>query len=148
MELANEFRLITKDYENRLFEVFKETIDLTKNYALEHKMDPVDTYVCVNKAIEDAYKKLAFAQGMIGYCDLPYEAHPNLSDELTERIYAYIEPITNEARKALQKQVDNIVDSSTLGELLEKLDIFKKMLVDKGIDSILYEDLEIKKRVK
>jgi len=147
MELANKFKTVVTDYENKLFEIFKERIDLANKQATEQNMDPVDRYVLVNNTIEDAYKKLAFAQGMIAYCDLPYEAHPNLSDELTERIYTYIEPITNEARKVLQGQVDHIIDSSNLGELLEKLDEFKKMLSDKGIDSILYEDLEIKKRV-
>ena len=96
---------------------------------------------------ENAYKHLAYVQGYGASPDLPYEAHPQLSDELTERIYSYIDPVTQEAQKELQKEVDDIIASSSLGELMEKLDQFRKGLEEKGIADSLYEDLEIKKRV-
>ena len=78
--------------------------------------------------------------------DIPYEANPDMSDSLAERIYSYIELITEEARIYLQEEVDKIMDSSTLSELYEKLDSFKKMLEEKNVPSFMHEDLEIKKK--
>ena len=147
MDLTNEFGQVFNDYENRLFEIFRTVIDTAINYTIEKNMNPVDRYAYVNNALENAYKHLAYVQGYGASPDLPYEAHPQLSDELTERIYSYIDPVTQEAQKELQKEVDDIIASSSLGELMEKLDQFRKGLEEKGIADYLYEDLEIKKRV-
>ena len=147
MSSFEKFNKLTIEYDNRLFEIFREIIDTAISYSLEERLNPLDRYVYVNNAIEQAYRELACAQGYIPSCDLPYEAHPRLSDELEIRIYDYIEPITEGARQLLQKQVDEMMNSNTLGELKEKFEHFKNMLEQKDIPSFLYEDLEIKKRV-
>ena len=147
MSNYERFKKISTDYDNQLYAIFIEVIDTAISYATEKKMDPLDKFLYVDNEIEQAYRELACAMGIIVSPDTPYEVTPPISDDLMERIYSYTDPLVNEAREVLQREVDKIIDSSTLGELMEKYDTFKKMLDDKCIKPFMYEDIEIKKRV-
>jgi len=147
MDLVQEFKRINDEYNNRLFKVFILAIDTAIAYSIEEKMNPLDRYVYVNNVIEDAYRKLAFAKGNIDNPSLPYEVTPPIDDVLMEKIYNYVEPLFVEARNEIQKQYQEIMKAETLGELLEKFEAFKEMLRIKDVPNVLYEDLEIKKRV-
>ena len=146
MNTYERFKEIVDDYDSKLFEMFREIIDTAISNSME--MNALDRYVYVNNAIEDAYKRLACAQGIISSFNLPYKVDPPISESLMEKIYSYVEPITEEARVYLQGEVDKILDSSTISELMEKLESFKAMLEEKEVDSFMYEDLEIKKEFK
>ena len=148
MATFDEFKEITTDYDNRLFEVFRRIIDTAIQASITNEMNALDRFVYVNNCVEKAYRELACAQGIIATPNLPYNVTPPISDELMERIYDYTDPLVQEARNYLQAEVDKIVDSSTLGELMEKYEAFKAMLEEKEVDSFLYEDLDIKKGVK
>lgn len=148
MELIEEFSVITNELEKRLAEIFKRVIDTAISEADERKFGPLDKYLYVNNAINNAYRSLAYANGEIDGTNFPYDRTPSLvSDHLMDRIYTYTSPLYDDAQKELQAMVDNIINSETVGELMEKYYKFKMMLDNKGVDPDFYEDVEIKKRV-
>jgi len=148
MELIEEFSVITNELEKRLAEIFKRVIDTAISEADEKKLGPLDKYLYVNNAINNAYRSLAYANGEIDGTNFPYDRTPSLvSDRLMDRIYTYTSQLYDDAQKELQTMVDDIVNSDTLSELMDKYEKFKLMLEDKCVDPGLYEDVEIKKRV-
>jgi hypothetical protein len=147
MGIVDDFSDIVSDYETRLFNKFKEIIDSSLSIAREENMNPLDTYLFVNNKVEEAYKMLAYVLGDIAYPEFVQEVDPPVSDRLMEKIDDYINPLCDLAINEIQRQFDEVMSSSNLGEFMEKYEAFKNMLSEKNVKDFMYEDIKIKKRV-
>ncbi len=140
MLLYEEFENVTIEYEQKIFEIFKRTIDAAIVEATKQNMNALDKYVYIRDRVEVGFRELASVQGY-------NHEYPYISDTLIERIYSYYEHITNEARIFLQAKVDEMMECDNLGELLNKLEEFNKLIKEKSLEDYMYNDLELKKRV-
>ena len=143
--LKREYNVIIDEYNNKLFDLFKHHIDMAiedskkinRNNTKDKNESAIDTYVYVNKKIQNCFTAIANIQGR--------ESDPDLSEDLIERIYTYIEPITLEAKKAIKKEAENVLDSYTLSELHENYNNLKSKLdiIANEVDiDYLFEDIE------
>ena len=140
MNTNEKLEKITIEYEDKLFDIFKNIIDTSTMVAIEEEMEPIDKYAYVNKSVQNAFSQLASIQGLSNN-------EPNISDSLNEKIYDYYDPLAQEARIDIQNKIDNIMDSEYLEELIDKLNSLKAELENKGLSSYFYEKRNIKKRV-
>ena len=140
MNTNEKLEKITIEYEDKLFDFFKNIIDTSTKVAIEEEMEPIDKYAYVNKSVQNAFSQLASIQGLSNN-------EPNISDSLNEKIYDYYDPLAQEARIDIQNKIDNIMDSEYLEELIDKLNSLKAELENKGLSSYFYEKRNIKKRV-
>ena len=140
MNTNEKLEKITIEYEDKLFDIFKNIIDTSTKVAIEEEMEPIDKYAYVNKSVQNAISQLASIQGLSNN-------EPNISDSLNEKIFDYYDPLAQEARIDIQNKIDNIMDSEYLEELIDKLNSLKAELENKGLSSYFYEKRNIKKRV-
>lgn len=140
MNTNEKLEKITIEYEDKLFDIFKNIIDTSTMVAIEEEMEPIDKYAYVNKSVQNAFSQLASIQGLSNN-------EPNISDSLNEKIFDYYDPLAQEARIDIQNKIDNIMDSEYLEELIDKLNSLKAELENKGLSSYFYEKRNIKKRV-
>ena len=139
MNTNEKLEKITIEYEDKLFDIFKNIIDTSTMVAIEEEMEPIDKYAYVNKSVQNAFSQLASIQGLSNN-------EPNISDSLNEKIYDYYDPLAQEARIDIQNKIDNIMDSEYLEELIDKLNSLKAELENKGLSSYFYEKRNIKKK--
>lgn len=150
MSLTNEFININKEYDNKLYDTFKKVIDEALTESKNNNMNPIEIYIYVNEKLESAYVELALAMGLITKNEIympPYDVQsrvkPPISDNLFDRISAYMEPFIEEARKAIKLQAEEILQSKNLEELQEKYHKLEKILSIQSISEApyLYENL-------
>jgi len=140
MLIYEEFENITIEYEKKIWEIFKRTIDTATIKAIKEGMDPLDEYAFVNNAVENAFRELASVQGY-------NHDNPYISDALYEKIFEYYEPLAEAARVDLQNKINDMMNSNYVGELMGKLENFREELESKGLAPSFYEEVSLKKRV-
>lgn len=151
MALADEFTTVTEEYDNNLYNIFKKVIDEAQLYSKQANMDPIETFIHVNKSLEISYVELSVALGITSKEKAHFAFQNNkapLSEKLQERLFAYIEPITNEARNAIKLKAEDVLSATPLEELQEKYNSLLSILSKKPISSspYLYEGLEFTKK--
>lgn len=151
MALVDEFTTVTEEYDNNLYNIFKRVIDEATLYSKQASMDPIETFIHVNKKLEISYVELSVALGITS----KEKAHfafqnnkPPLSEKLQERIFTYMEPITNEARNTIKLKAEDVLSATSLEELQEKYNSLLSMLSKEPISKspYLYEGLELTKK--
>lgn len=151
MALVDEFTTVTEEYDNNLYNVFKKVIDKAKLYSKQANMDPIETFIHVNKSLEDSYIELSVALGITSKEKAHFAFQNNkapLSEKLQERLFTYIEPITNEARNAIKLKAKDVLSATSLEELQEKYNSLLSILSKEPISKspYLYEGLEFTKK--
>ena len=148
MNLSEIFSELLKKQDESLFEIFKQLIDNAEIEAKEKNLNPILTFIHINEKIEYGYIQLALAKGIIDNEEDYTEYHNQLivSEKLLEKIYTYIEPITQNARKEIKIKVDYTLNSPTLEELKERYEILMELLSNNTIqkNSYVYEELKLK----
>lgn len=148
MNLSEIFSELLKKQDESLFEIFKQLIDNAEIEAKEKNLNPILTFIHINERIEYGYIQLALAKGIIDNEEDYTEYHNQLivSEKLLEKIYTYIEPITQNARKEIKIKVDYTLNSPTLEELKERYEILMELLSNNTIqkNSYVYEELKLK----
>ena len=148
MNLSEIFSELLKKQDESLFEIFKQLIDNAEIEAKEKNLNPILTFIHINEKIEYGYIQLALAKGIIDNEEDYTEYHNQLivSEKLLEKIYTYIEPITQNARKEIKIKVDYTLNSHTLEELKERYEILMELLSNNTIqkNSYVYEELKLK----
>ena len=147
MSIYNKFSDITKEYDNKLYIVFKEIIDQAIKEADNKKMDSIMKFIYVNSKLESAYVELALALGIISDnnpSELPKRIDPPISENLLERIYEYINPIIESAKMRIKQKAEYVLQSSNLLELKERYTDLMKILSADEIqeNSYLIEDID------
>lgn len=150
MGLVEEFTVITEEYDNKLFNIFKRVIDVALKDSEDSKMNPIETFIHVNAELESSYVELALALGIITeervttYEKFSLNSAP-ISEKLLERIDAYMEPIVKEARKIIRQKAKEVQCATSLEELQEKYNHLMAILNNESIlnFSYIFEDLEI-----
>ena len=138
---------IVNEYDEKLAILFKRVIDAAIKEATEKQMNPLDKYLYVDSKIEYTYKEIAYAQGLISNPNIMGEIKPPVTDVLMERIYRYTNPLVNGATEYIKQQFNIVMNSKNLGELMQRFEAFKTMLEEKQVQSFLYEDIDVSKRV-
>lgn len=145
MTIYNMFTDITKEYDNKLYVVFKEIIDQAIIEADNKKLDSIKKFIYLNSKLESAYVELALALEIItNKTELPRRIDPPISENLLERIYEYINPIIESAKMGIKQKAEYVLQSSNLLELQERYDYLKQILSTDEIQEnpYLIEDIE------
>ena len=136
--LEGIFKDVTEEYNNKIFNIFKKLIDDTKEKCKKENKSIVDTYIEVNKIIEDGFNDLMKVQDV-----------KDINFNLMNKIYLYIEDIVVVTKKQIQYDAQTVLDSPDLGSLKENYE--KLMSEIEKMDSELelnvmdvFEDIEIK----
>lgn len=142
MTIYNMFTDITKEYDNKLYAVFKEIIDQAIIEADNKKMDSIKKFIYVNSKLESAYAELALALGII--TNKTELSKRIISEKLLERIYEYINPIIEFAKMEIKQKAEYVLQSSSLLEFQERYDCLKQILSTDEIQEnpYLIEDIE------
>lgn len=137
--LEEIFKDITTEYNNKIFNIFKKIIDDTKEKCKKDGKDIIETYIEVNKIIEDGFNNLMEAQDV-----------KDINFDLMNKIYLYIDDIIQAVKKQIQYDAQTVLDSVDLRSLKENYEKFMSKI--EKIDSELelnvidvFEDIEIKR---
>lgn len=132
------FKDVTEEYNNKIFNIFKKLIDDTKEKCKKENKNIIETYIEVNKIIEDGFNNLMKVQDI-----------KDTNFNLMNRVYLYIDDIIVATKKQIQYDAQMVLDSPDLGSLKEN---YEKLMSEIGkMDSELelnvmdvFEDIEIK----
>lgn len=149
MTTLAQFTILTSQHDNALFEVFKKIIDNAKVETEKNWLDSISAFIFVIDNLESAYAQLALAMGIIS-SEKEYNQSYNkfiISEKLSERIYTYLESITQAAREDIKKKAQDVKDAFTLSELHQKYDALNSLLSNKTIqqNSYVYEGISFVK---
>lgn len=147
MDLLDEYKLITNQYEDSLFNIIKKVIDDAKEEAFNCNMNPVDTFIYINDKLVRMYKQMLITQEIISD-EKQYTkklVSYVISEKLFERIESYMQPVISCTRKYIEEKANDLLDSTSLDELQEKHKFLMDLLSNKTIqdNSYLYEDIEL-----
>lgn len=147
MDFKEEFKMLTNQYDDAVFLIFKQIIDDAIEKCKNDNLNPILTFIFVNDTLKSTYIDLALIKGIIKAKEGYNEAHIKLiiSENVEERIYNYIAPITDLARKSIKKEAKNILYSSSLEELKSKYTKLSSLLSNKTIqeNSYVYEGIQL-----
>lgn len=150
MKLVDEFTIITEEYDNKLFNIFKRVIDVALKDSKDSNMDPIETFIYINDKLESSYVELAVALGIVTEESIKVYGKNSLrsapiSEKLFERIDAYMEPVVKEAREVIRRKAEEVQRATSLEELKEKYNHLMAILNSEAISnfSYIFEDLEI-----
>ena len=132
------FKDVTEEYNNKIFNIFKKLIDDTKEKCKKENKNIIETYIEVNKIIEDGFNNLMKVQDI-----------KDTNFNLMNRVYLYIDDIIVATKKQIQYDAQMVLDSPDLRSLKENYE--KLMSEIEKMDSELelnvmdvFEDIEIK----
>lgn len=129
MEIIEELRTLTKDYEDKLYNIFTREIDKAIKYADDNKMNSIDKFIYVNEEIDKLHVKLGIVRGSINKLEKrPNYIEPSLTDDFIERICNYIKPVTKEAQNYLKIIGEKIICSTSLERLIDEYQELAKIL--------------------
>ena len=139
--------------EDRIFNIFKSGIDeaVAKSTEEEH-LDSIQTYINimekVNQISYKVYASFNDVDASINY-SMDLWSIP-ISDELAGRIYNYIGPYLELAKRELKEIAENILDSKTVGELLIKYNSLARIFNNNTFleNIVLFADIEIDGKTK
>ena len=140
--LKNILEEYTNDYNNKIFNIFVKIIDDTKEKCKKENKGIIDTYIEVNKVIEDGFNLLQDVQGV-----------KDTNFDLMSKVYNYIDDIIEKTKNKIQFDAQIVLDSTDLGSLKENYELLMSEI--EKIDSALelnimdvFQDIEIKYFVK
>lgn len=145
--MLEEYKLITNQYEDALFNIIKKVIDEAKEKAVNSNMNPVDTFIFINDKLVQMYKQMLISQEIISDEKQYTKRLVNyvISEKLLERIDSYMQPVILCTREYIKEKANDLLDSTSLDELQEKYKFLMSLLSNKTIqdNSYLYEDIEL-----
>lgn len=149
MTTLSQFTILTSQHDNALFDIFKNIIDEAKAETEKNWLDSISAFIFVIDNLESAYAHLAMAMGIIA-TEKEYNEGLNkfiVSEKLSERIYTYLEPITQAAREDIKKKAEEDKDAFTLSELHKKYGALNSLLSNKTLqqNSYVYEGISFVK---
>ena len=110
--LKNILEEYTNDYNNKIFNIFVKIIDDTKEKCKKENKGIIDTYIEVNKVIEDGFNLLQDVQGV-----------KDTNFDLMSKVYNYIDDIIEKTKNKIQFDAQIVLDSTDLGSLKENYEL-------------------------
>ena len=147
--MINEYISINKKYEDDLFNIIKKVIDEAIMETENICLNPVDSFIFINDKLVSFYKQMAIVNGIISNEKSFTNGHIKylISERLFIRIDEYLEPIYCSVKNYISIKANEVLESSTLGEMQEKYNSLILLSNNKAIkeNSFLYDDIELKK---
>ena len=140
MSLSNEFKILTQQFDESIFQIFKKVIDEAKEEAQKNDLDSILTFISINDKIKYCCIQLALANGIIENENDYNESHNSLiiSENLLKKIYTYIEPITEKAKNEITCKVKSISNSNSVEDLQNACNNLFSLLSNKTIQENAY----------
>lgn len=113
----SELETIIRDYEEKLFQFFKRKIDAKVIECKANNFDPIKTYIEIRKAVNELEEDIKMYSGLT-----------QMNDELDTRVIEYTDEYMNEAVSEFQRRAEQLLESSTLDDLIEEVDKLKKII--------------------
>lgn len=144
MALVDLFNNITKEYDDKLFAIFKDVIDKAIIEAEEKKLNSLDKFLYIDEMLNHAYIDLASSMEIASSPNYIQRINPPISEKLLERICNYLEPYVNAASDYIKVVGEQVINSTNMEELLDNYSELQKILETDGVfeNSYLYEGIE------
>ena len=139
MEIIEELIILNKEYEDKLYNIFKREIDNAIKYAEGNKMNSIDKFIYINETLDKLHNKLGIARkSIVKEEKRDNYIEPSLTDDFIKRIDIYIEPITKEVQNYLKIMGEIIIQSDSLYFLIETYKELDKILNHPIIKNNMY----------
>lgn len=112
-----ELETIIKDYEEKLFQIFKRKIDAKAIECKANNLDAIQTYIEIRKLVNELEEEIKSYTGL-----------SQMNDELGDRVILYTDEHMNEAIEEFRRKAEQLLKSSTLDELIEGVEEIKKII--------------------
>jgi hypothetical protein len=112
-----ELEKIIKDYEEKLFKIFKRNIDAKVIECKAYNYDPIKTYIEIRKVIIELEEEIKMYSGL-----------SQVNDELGERVIDYTEEYMNDAIEEFKQRANQLLKLYELDELIEEVDKLKEII--------------------
>ena len=113
----SELETIIRDYEEKLFKIFKRKIDAKVIECKANNYDPIKTYIEIRKSINEIEEDIKMYTGLY-----------QMNDELDTRVIMYTDEYMEEAIADFKQRAEQLLKSPTLDELIEGVDKLKKII--------------------
>lgn len=113
----SELETIIRDYEEKLFKIFKRKIDAKVIECKANNYDPIKTYIEIRKSINELEEDIKMYTGLY-----------QMNDELDTRVIMYTDEYMEEAIADFKQRAEQLLKSPTLDELIEGVDKLKKII--------------------
>ena len=114
-----EIETIIKEYEEKIFKIFKRNIDAKVIECKAYNYDAIKTYIEIRKIIIELEEEIQSYTGI-----------NQINDELGDRVIEYTDEYMNESVSEFQRRAEQLLESTTLDELIEEVDELKKIIAE------------------
>ena len=122
--MPDEFEPIAREFYAKSLAVFKKAILEAEVEAKKRRLSPIYTFAFINSRVEQIYANLTNAMNVN-------------SQELNNAVYGETDRFLTSARQELRGYIEDMMHSSTLGEMIAKNEQLHALIEDSGIASDL-----------
>lgn len=113
----SELEVIIKEYEEKLFQIFKRKIEEKVQECKSNNFDSIKTYIEIRKVVIELEKDINMYTGL-----------NQINDELDERVIEYTDKYMNESINEFQRRAEQLLESDSLDQLLDEVEKIKRII--------------------
>lgn len=113
----SELEVIIKEYEEKLFQIFKRKIEEKVQECKSNNFDSIKTYIEIRKVVIELEKDINMYTGL-----------NQINDELDERVIEYTDMYMNESINEFQRRAEQLLESDSLDQLLDEVEKIKRII--------------------
>ena len=100
-----EIETIIKEYEEKIFKIFKWNIDAKVIECTAYNYDAIKTYIEIRKIVIELEEEIQSYTGI-----------NQINDELGDRVIEYTDEYMNESVSEFQRRAEQLLESTTIDE--------------------------------
>lgn len=113
----SELEVIIKEYEEKLFQIFKRNIEEKVQECKSNNFDSIKTYIEIRKVVIELEQDINMYTGL-----------NRINDELDERVMEYTDKYMNESINEFQRRAEQLLESDSLDQLLDEVEKLKRII--------------------
>ena len=113
----SELEVIIKEYEEKLFQIFKRKIEEKVQECKSNNFDSIKTYIEIRKVVIELEKDINTYTGL-----------NQINYELDVRVTEYTDKYMNESINEFQRRAEQLLESDSLDQLLDEVEKIKRII--------------------
>lgn len=113
----SELEVIIKEYEEKLFQIFKRKIEEKVQECKSNNFDSIKTYIEIRKVIIELEEDINMYTGL-----------NQINYELDVRVIEYTDKYMNESINEFQRRAEQLLESDSLDQLLDEVEKLKRII--------------------